>query len=115
MRKLVLSCLATGLSIYAAQAQTLFTYGGKPVSKQEFLKVYQKNSINKKTDFSEPALREYLNLYSLFKMKVQEAEILRLDTVQSIDEELDNYRHQLARNYLSDKEVTEKLIREAYE
>lgn len=115
MRKLVLSCLVTGLSIAATQAQTLFTYGGKPVSKQEFLKVYQKNSINKKTDFSEPALREYLNLYSLFKMKVQEAEILRLDTVQSIDEELDNYRHQLARNYLSDKEVTEKLIREAYD
>jgi peptidyl-prolyl cis-trans isomerase SurA len=115
MRKLVLSCLATGLSIYAAQAQTLFTYGGKPVSKQEFLRVYQKNSTNKQADFSEPALREYLNLYSLFKMKVQEAEILRLDTIQSIDEELDNYRHQLARNYLSDKEVTDKLVREAYD
>lgn len=115
MRKLVLSCLVTGLSIATTQAQTLFTYGGKPVTKQEFLRVYQKNSINKKTDLSEPALREYLNLYSLFKMKVQEAEILRLDTVQSIDEELDNYRHQLARNYLSDKQVTEKLVREAYE
>ena len=69
MRKLVLSCLAMGLSIYAAQAQTLFSYGGKPVSKQEFLRVYQKNSTNKQTDFSETALREYLNLYSLFKMK----------------------------------------------
>jgi len=115
MRKLVLSCLATGLTICSLNAQTLFTYGSKPVSKQEFLRVYQKNSINKKTDFSEPALREYLDLYSLFKMKVNEAEILRLDTMQSISSELDNYRHQLSKNYLTDKEVANKLITEAYD
>lgn len=51
MRKLVLTTLATSLSLFQLQAQTLFTYGGMPVSKQEFLRVYQKNSINKKTDF----------------------------------------------------------------
>ena len=115
MRKLVLSCLATGLTVLSTQAQTLFTYGNTPVTKQEFLRVYQKNSINKKTDFSEPALREYLDLYSLFKMKVREAETMQLDTMPSISAELDNYRHQLARNYLTDKEVTNKLVREAYD
>ena len=115
MRKLVLSCLATGLTILSTQAQTLFTYGGTPVTKQEFLRVYQKNSVNKKTDFSEPALREYLDLYSLFKMKVREAEKMQLDTMQSIASELDNYRHQLARNYLTDKEVSNRLIQEAYD
>ncbi len=115
MRKLVLTCLATGITAFSLQAQTLFTYGGMPVSKQEFLRVYQKNSINKKTDFSEPALREYLDLYSLFKMKVHEAEGMHLDTVQSIAAELDNYRHQLSKNYLTDKEVTNRLVREAYD
>ena len=115
MRKLVLSCLATGLTVLSTNAQTLFTFGTTPVSKQEFLRVYQKNSINKKADFSEPALREYLDLYSLFKMKVREAEVMKLDTMKSIGAELDNYRHQLARNYLTDKEVTNKLIREAYD
>lgn len=114
MRKLVLTCLTTGITILSIHAQTLFTYGGMPVSKQEFLRVYQKNSINKKTDFSEPALREYLNLYSLFKMKVHEAEGMKLDTVQSIAAELDNYRHQLSKTYLTDKEVTAKLVNEAY-
>lgn len=114
MRKLVLSCLLTGFTALSVQAQTLFTYGGMPVSKQEFLRVYQKNSINKKTDFSEPALREYLDLYSLFKMKVHEAEGMKLDTVPSIAAELDNYRHQLSKNYLTDREVTNKLISEAY-
>src|SRR3954471_15586571 len=114
MRKLILSCYLTGITAFTLQAQTLFTYGGTPVSKQEFLRVYQKNSINKKVDFSEPALREYLDLYSLFKMKVREAEAIKLDTVASIAAELDNYRHQLAKNYLTDKEVTNKLVTEAY-
>lgn len=115
MRKLVLSCALAGITLTSAQAQTLFTYGGKPVTKQEFLKIYQKNAITKQTDFSEPALREYLDLYSLFKMKVQEAELIHLDTMQAISAELDNYRHQLAKNYLTDKEVSQRLIREAYE
>ncbi len=115
MRKLVLSCFATGAITLSLQAQTLFTYGGMPVSKQEFLRVYQKNSINKKTDFSEPALSEYLDLYSLFKMKVHEAEGMKLDTVQSIAAELDNYRHQLSKNYLTDKEVTNRLVHEVYD
>lgn len=115
MRKLVLSCLATSLAVLSTHAQTLFTYGGTPVTKQEFLRVYQKNSINKQADLSEPALREYLDLYSLFKMKVREAEKLQLDTMQSITGELDNYRHQLARNYLTDKEVGSRLVREAYD
>ena len=115
MRKLLLPLLCTGLIATSAGAQTLFTYGGNPVSKQEFLRVYQKNSLNKKPDYSAPALREYLDLYSLFKMKVREADNMRLDTTAAISAELDNYRRQLAKNYLTDKEVTNRLSHEAYD
>ncbi len=116
MRKLALTCLATVAFISSGLAQqTLFTYGNNPVSKDEFLRVYQKNAINKKPDFSDSALRDYLNLYSLFRMKVKEAERMQLDTVPSIQSELDNYRKQLARNYLTDEEVSNKLVREAYD
>jgi len=115
MRKLVLTCLASGMLITPGLAQTLFTYGNKPVSKQEFLRIYQKNSLNKAPDFSEPALREYLDLYSLFRMKVNEAELQQLDTMASIQQELDNYRRQLAKNYLTDEQVTNKLLKEAYD
>jgi peptidyl-prolyl cis-trans isomerase SurA len=114
MQKLVLTCASLFL-MSSAFAQTLFTYGPYPVSKQEFVRIYEKNSINKKADFTEPALREYLNLYSLFRMKVKEAEIQRLDTMPSIQHELDNYRKQLAKNYLTDEQVTNKLVREAYD
>ncbi len=116
MLKLALTCVASGILLTsAASAQTLFSYGGNPVSKQEFLRVYEKNSLNKKPDFSEPALREYLDLYSLFRMKVREADLQHLDTLPSIERELDNYRKQLAKNYLTDDEVANKLVREAYD
>lgn len=93
----------------------LFTYGKTPVGKQEFLRMYTKNLNNQKPDFSEAAVKDYLTLYSRFKMKVSEAEELRIDTLKSIDAELTSYKKQLAKTYLTDKEVKEKLVREAYD
>jgi peptidyl-prolyl cis-trans isomerase SurA len=93
----------------------LFHYGKNAVSKKEFLRMYTKNLNTQKPDFSEAAVREYLTLYSRFKMKVNEAEELRMDTLKSIDSELSTYKKQLAKTYLTDNEVKEKLIKEAYE
>jgi peptidyl-prolyl cis-trans isomerase SurA len=115
MRKLVLTCLASGFFMLPGYAQTLFTYGPNSVSKDDFLRVYKKNSINKKPDLSDTALHSYMELYSLFKMKVAEADKQQLDTLVSIQRELDNYRKQLSKNYLTDEEITNKLIREAYD
>lgn len=114
MRKLVLSCIAAGAFV-SGYGQSLFTYGPNSVSKDEFLRVYKKNSMNKKPDMSEKELRSYLDLYTLFRMKVAEAEKQQLDTVGSIDRELTNYRKQLSKNYLTDEQITNKLIREAYD
>src|SRR6059058_165257 len=82
-------------------AQTLFTYGGKPVSKEEFLKAYNKNNTTEKRD--EKSLREYLDLYTKFKLKVQAAYDLRLDTLPSQKAELQNFRIQHVQNYLNDE------------
>ena len=40
---------------------------------------------------------------------------MQLDTIPSLQDELEGYRRQLADSYLIDKEVTDKLIEEAYE
>ncbi len=93
----------------------LFTYGNAKVHKSEFLRMYTKNINNQKPDFSEKALREYLTLYSRFKMKVAEAEGLRMDTLSSVESELGTYKKQLAKTYLADSEVTDKLVKEAYD
>lgn len=115
MRKLLLSCIAAGAFAANGYAQTLFTYGANSVTKDEFLRVYKKNSINKKPDMSEKELRGYLDLYTLFRMKVAEANKQQLDTVATIERELNNYRKQLSKNYLTDEQITNKLIREAYD
>lgn len=114
MRKLTLIC-TTLLLTNTIFAQTLFTYGGNPVDKKEFVRVYEKNAINKAPDYSREALREYLELYSLFKMKVKEAELQKVDTTASIQYELGNYRKQLASKYLTDEEVKKQQVLEAYE
>jgi peptidyl-prolyl cis-trans isomerase SurA len=103
------------LTVFSSQAQTLFTYGPNAVSKEEFLRVYQKNNTQKKPDFSSKSVNDYLDLYSLFKMKVKEAEVMKLDTNAAVNSELNNYKGQLARTYLSDKEVTRQLTKEAYD
>lgn len=101
----------------AASAQTdatLFTVKGTPVSASEFKYIYAKTNQDK-ADFSEKSLREYLELYTNFKLKVQKARDMRLDTIASLMSELEGYKKQLAKSYLEDKEVTDKLIREAYD
>ena len=114
MRKLVITCLISGISSISVNAQSLFTYGTHSVSKEEFLRVYKKNSLNKKPDMTDTSLRSYLELYGLFRMKVAEADKQHLDTVDKIQKDLDSYRKQLAKNYLTDEQITNKLIKEAY-
>lgn len=102
----------------AAKAQeesaVLFTVEGKPVTRSEFNYIYKKTN-GKEANFSEASLKEYLDLYIKFKLKVQKAEDMQLDTIPSLKKELEGYRRKLADSYLIDKEVTEKLTKEAYE
>ncbi|MGB4849887.1 MAG: peptidylprolyl isomerase [Saprospiraceae bacterium] len=92
----------------------LFTVDGQPVPASEFTYIYSKNNRDD-ADFSEASLREYLDLYTKFKLKVREAYAMGLDTVTSLKNELDGYRKQLAESYLNDKEVTNRLVQEAYD
>lgn len=75
--------------------------------------VYRKN--NTKTTSDAKSVKEYSDLFSLFKMKVYEAELMGLDTTQSFKNELAGYRRQLATPYLTDKNTNDNLITEAYE
>ena len=79
----------------------------------QFLRVYQKNNT-KDQAIDKKALDEYLELYINFKLKVKEAEELGLDTNFMFKSELNGYRATLAQPYLVDKDVTEDLIKEAY-
>ncbi len=100
--------------ITQVQSQTLFTIDKVPVSVEEFKRVYTKNNINNQADYSRASLQEYLSLFINFKLKVTEAEALQLDTNKAIKSELEGYKKQLIESYVNDKEVSEKLVKEAY-
>ncbi|MGL4597562.1 MAG: peptidylprolyl isomerase [Bacteroidia bacterium] len=91
---------------------TLMTVGGTKVSLSEFSYVYKKNNKDQANDPN--ALNNYVDLFSVFKMKVKEAEEMKLDTSTSFKNELAGYRRQLAQPYLTDKSVTDSLLREAH-
>jgi peptidyl-prolyl cis-trans isomerase SurA len=93
----------------------LFTYGGNPVTKSEFMRMYTKNINNAKPDLSEKAIREYLSLYARFKMKVAEANAIQMDTLSSIQSDFGAYKKQLAKTYLTDKEVSDRLVKEVHD
>ena len=95
--------------------RTLFTVGGDKVTVADFEYVYNKNNVNNQANYSDTSLRSYLALYENFRLKVREAEAMKLDTIPSLKNELEGYRKQLAKSYLSDREITDKLILEAYE
>ncbi len=92
----------------------LFTVDGKPVNVSEFNYIYTKTN-GTKADFSKPSVMEYLDLYTRFKMKVARAKEMKLDTIPALQEELAGYRRQLADSYLTDREVSDKLVKEAHD
>ena len=92
----------------------LFKVADNPVHVSEFKYIYSKTN-GEKANFSENSLQEYLDLYTKFKLKVQKARDMKIDTIPRLIKELAGYRKQLADSYLINKEVTEKLVREAYD
>jgi peptidyl-prolyl cis-trans isomerase SurA len=101
------------LLVSGVHAQTLFTVDGKEVGKEEFLKAYNKNNSSQKP--TEKSYREYLDLYIRYKLKVTAAYEARVDTLPAQRTELQNFRAQVAENYLKDETSLDRLIKEVYE
>ena len=94
--------------------QVLMTIGDKDITVKEFCDVYYKNNL--KSDVIEKkTVDEYLDLFTTFRMKVMEAERMKLDTSSKFQKELAGYRKQLAKPFMSSDDITDELIQEAYE
>ncbi len=92
----------------------LFTVGDTPVLASEFLRVYNKN-LDLVKDESQKDIDEYLKLFINYKLKLAEARALGFHKKPQYVRELNGYKKQLAKNYLTDHEVTDALVKEAYE
>jgi peptidyl-prolyl cis-trans isomerase SurA len=93
----------------------IFSFGPHKVSYEEFRRGLMKNQGQDKKNLNKDEIHDYLNLYTNFKLKVQHAHDLRMDTLKSFKSELGVYQKQIARPFLTDKEVTDLLMMEAYE
>jgi len=118
MRIFFLSLLMGSAFLLQAQnkldKKVLMTIADEPVTVKEFMDVYGKNNVNNQV-IDQKSLEEYLELYINFKLKVKEAESLKMDTAKAFIEELEGYRKQLAKPYFTNEKVSEALLQEAYD
>lgn len=106
-----ITALIFTLNVNAQEQDALLWVNDRPVSAGEFLWLYQKNNAGD----SHTGLDEYLDLYINLRLKVEAAEEAGIHKRESFKAELEGYRKQLAKNYLADSEVKERLIEKAYE
>lgn len=92
---------------------TVLTIDQENISLEEFENIFRKN--NRETAITPAALDEYMELFINFKLKVMEARSLGMDTVKKFITELEGYRATLARPYLTDATLLDRLVNEAYE
>lgn len=92
---------------------TLLSIDNKNISVGEFKRIYKKNNAN--PSYDKVSIREYLELFINFKLKVIDAEKKGMDTLKAFKTELQGYRNILEKPYLSDKKTDKELIKEAYE
>lgn len=102
------------MAVYAQDDnRVLMTIGNETITVQDFVKAYQKN--NMLSEATENDLREYRELFINYRLKVQEAEAMKLDTAANFLAELGSYETQSAQPYLVDNQVSDELIEEAFE
>lgn len=117
MRRIGLFTVLVSVALFSQAQQNdkvLLSVDGKGITLSEFDAIFKKNNT-KETQITPESVNEYLDLYIKFKLKVREAEVMGLDTSAAFKQELEGYRKQLIQPYLTDREVSESLIKEAYE
>ncbi len=109
---------STNFTTYApveVKETPLITVGKSMVSVGEFKYVYEKNNPKDANIYTAESVKEYLDLFINFKLKVEEAKNLGMDTTKEFINEFAEYKKQLAKPYLTENKVTDDLVKEAYE
>ncbi|MDE6269622.1 MAG: peptidylprolyl isomerase, partial [Muribaculaceae bacterium] len=89
----------------------LMKVAGKDVKLSEFEYLYNKNNNQQLEPLS---IDRYLDMFIDYKLKVADAEAAGLDTTATFRKEYQQYRDELAKPYLRDNALADKLVREAY-
>lgn len=104
--------LSTMCAVAQVADPVLMRINGKEIKRSEFEYALNKNNATLGVD--RKAVKDYLPMYIDFKLKVAEAEAMRLDTLSSFIEEFASNRAQLAENYLIDHNYIENEAHKIY-
>jgi len=116
MKKKIILTLIICLPVllFGQSREVLLTVNGEPYFVDEFEHMYQKNH-EVVEDNLQTNIDDYLDLYTDYILKIKEAKALGLDKKESFQTEYRKYRTQLVNKYMTNIEVTDKLVKEAYE
>lgn len=111
-----IGCMLMSFNAFAQvkEDSVLLTIGGDKVTVSEAMSLYRKNNI-KGSVLDKKSFAEYLELFINYKLKIRQANDLKMDTVLAFKNEFQYYRSQLAQPYMTDEEMSNFLTREAYE
>lgn len=117
LKKILTSC-ALCLSIAGAYAQqnvdpVVMTVGDEPVTRSEFEYNFNKNNTDAVVD--KKTVREYADLFAVYKMKVRAALDAKMDTITSFQKEFRHYRDLQIRPLLVPEVVMEKQCQDYYD
>lgn len=113
MKQILLAITLMITSLTIAQNNSFLTIDDHNYDISEFNYIYTKN--NSDASYNNDSLLNYVQKYFIdYKLKINEAKRLGYDTIPKLINELKQYRGQLSRPYLIDKEKNEALVKEAY-
>jgi peptidyl-prolyl cis-trans isomerase SurA len=117
MRRFTSLCILLwiALNTFAQGNRVLVTIGNKEFLIDEFERIYKKNNQNLLEASEKKTPEQYLDMFINFKLKVIEAQNLKMDTAVSFINELAGYRKELAVPYLTDISYNEKMVEDTYQ
>ena len=95
----LLLLIGTALVAIAAKDPVLMKINGKDIKLSEFEYLYHKNH---QQQVAKESLDQYVDRFVTYKLKVADAEAERIDTLPSFVKELNGYRDEIVRPFLTD-------------
>ena len=95
-----------------SKVPTSLTVNGEPVTLSEFEYMYHKNN---QQQVAKMPLEKYVDMFTVYKLKVADAKAEGIDTTASFQREFNGYRNELLFPFLLDTVAEENLAKEQYE
>ena len=96
-----------------AELEVILTIDDRLFYKDEFISLYEKNNQNLQIQSEKKSPEQYMELFINYKLKVMEAERLKMDTLPAFKKEYQQFKKELILQFRSSA-ISEEMIETAY-